>query len=126
MKKVLMAVFSVMIIVIVILIMFTLHGRNARQTELDNALNTSMKQSMDALLVMEGKPHTEEEWKVMFLQSLASQIESESELTVNILEIDMDKGILSVEAILKFKHVAGTEGTVSSQRTIILEEFIME
>ncbi len=123
MKKSLMAAFSAIIIIIVILILFTLHGRNARQVELDNALHISMKQSMDTLLVMEGKPQSEEEWKVMFLQSLASQIESESELTVNILEMDMDKGILSVEAVLKYKHIVGTEGTVSSQRTIVLEEY---
>lgn len=126
MKKVLTAVLSLLIIIIFILIQFTLHGRNARQTELDNALHSSMKQSMDALLVMEGRPQTEEEWKVMFLQSLASQIESESELTVNILEMDMDKGILSVEAVLKFRHFVGTEGAVSSQRTIILEEYTEE
>lgn len=126
MKKVLMAVFSVLIIIIFFLVVYTLHGRNIRQTELDNALNTSMKQAMDTLLVMEGKPETEDEWKVMFLQSLVSQVESESELKVNILEIDMDKGLLSVEAILSFTHPIGTKGTVSTQRTAVLEEYVVE
>lgn len=121
-----MAVFSMLVIIIFFLIFFTLHGRNARQTELDNALNVSMKQSMDALLVEVGRPGSEEEWKMMFLQSLVSQIKSESELTVNILEIDMEKGLLSVEAVLTYTHPVGTEGSVSAQRTVVLEEYSKE
>lgn len=85
-----------------------------------------MKQAIESLIVDEGKPASEEEWKMMFLQSLVSQIESESELTVNILEMDMEKGILSVEAILTFKHPIGTDGAVSAQRTIVLEEYSIE
>ncbi len=126
MKKALMAVFSTLIIIIFILIVFTLHGRKLRQTEVENALNTSMKQAMDTLLATEGKPESEEAWKIMFLQSLASQIESNSELTVNILEIDMDKGILSAEAVLVFTHPIGTQGSVSAWRTIVLEEYQAE
>ena len=126
MKKVLMSVFSMLIIIIFFLIFFTIHGRNARQVEIDNALNTSMKEAMDVLLLEDGRPSSEEEWKMMFLQNMVSQIESESELTVNILEMDMEKGILSVEAVLTFKHPIGTDGAVSAQRTIVLEEYIVE
>ena len=126
MKKSIMAILSMFIIITSFLISFTLHGRNARQTEIDNALMTSMKQAMETLLVVEGKPASEEEWKVMFLQSLVTQIESESDLTVNILEMDMEKGILSVEAVLTFRHPIGTEGTVSAFRTIMLEEYSVE
>lgn len=126
MKKALMSVFSMLIIIIFFLIAFTLHGRNARQTELDNALMTSMKQSMDVLLVEKGRPESEEEWKAMFLQTLVSQIESESELAVHILEMDMEKGILSVEAVLTFTHPIGTEGKVSAMETVILEEYVVE
>lgn len=126
MKKALMSMFCVIIIIIFILMFFTMHGRNLRQTELNNALTSSMEQAMDMLLLEDGKPQSEDEWKVMFLQMLVSQIDSESDLTVNILECDMDKGILSVEAVLTFQHPIGTEGSVSAQRTIILEEYIAE
>lgn len=122
-KKALISVFSILIIVLFFLISFTLHGRNVRQTELDNALTVSIKQAMDVLQADKGKPASEDEWKMIFLQSLASQIESESELMVNILEIDMEKGILSVEAVLKYTHPIGTEGSVSAQRTAILEAY---
>lgn len=122
-KKALISVFSILIILLFFLISFTLHGRNLRQTELDNALTVSMKQAMDVLQADKGKPASEEEWKMIFLQSLAGQIESESDLTVNILEIDMEKGILSAEAVLKYTHPIGTKGSVSVRRTAILEEY---
>ena len=61
----------------------------------------------------------------MFIQSLVVQIKSDSELTVHIgSDSDMEKGILTAEAILRFRHPIGTEGTVSTGiQTIILEEY---
>ena len=128
MKKMIVAFVSCIIIVILIMTGFTIHGRNVRQIEVDNALNTSMKSAMEVLLVEEGGPKTQKEWEYMFIQSLAVQIESDSELTIHIgADSDMEKGILTAEAILTFRHPIGTTGTVSTGiRTIILEEYIEE
>ena len=128
MKKMIMAVLSVLTIIIFILSLYTLHGRNYRQTEIDNALTASMENAMELLLVEEGGPKTQAEWAQMFVQSLAVQIESDSELTVHIgKDSDMGKGILTAEAILTYRHPIGTEGTVSTGiRTIILEEYEVE
>lgn len=124
MKKALYGIFGVLMILIFILIFFTIDGRMIRQTELDNALTLSMKSAMDMLLLDEGKPETEEEWKTMFVESLIVQIESASDLTVNIIDCDMEKGILSVEAVLEYNHIVGTRGSVAAHRTIILEEYV--
>lgn len=128
MKKMIMAFIACLLVVMIILIGFTVHGRNMRQIELDNALRASMKNAMELLLVEEGGPEKQSEWEQMFVQSLAVQIESDSELTVHIGEdSDMDKGILTAEAVLRFRHPIGTEGTVSTGiRTIILEEYTEE
>lgn len=66
MKKALMSMFCVIIIIIFILMFFTMHGRNLRQTELNNALTSSMEQAMDMLLLEDDKPQSEDEWKVMY------------------------------------------------------------
>lgn len=127
MKKAILAVFCVLIIIIFILSTFTLYGRAIRQTEINNAMTLSMESAMDMLLLDEGRPETEEEWEAMFLSSVAVQIESESELKVHIIESDMQKGILSAEGILIFKHPIGTIGSVSSGKMdIILEEYTAE
>ena len=84
MKKMIVAFVAGIVIVFVVLIGFTIHGRDIRQTELNNAMYTSMKAAMEVLLIEEGGPASQEEWEQMFLQSLVVQIESDSELTVHI------------------------------------------
>lgn len=123
MKNMLVAFIAALCGVVIILIGFTIHGRSSRQVELDNALKSSMENAMTSLLYEEGRPQTEEEWKASFLQSLAIQISSASDLTVHILKADMEKGVLSVEAILNWTHPIGTKGSVSSAMTVIMEEY---
>ena len=127
MKKMIVAAISCLVIVAIIMIGFTVHGRNLRQTELNNAMRASMKQAMEMLLTEE-VPSNQEEWEQMFVQSLVVQIQSDSELIIHIGEdSDMEKGILTAEAILRFRHPIGTEGTVSTGiQTIILEEYTAE
>ena len=78
---------------------------------------------MTSLMYEEGRPENESEWKAAFLQSIAIQINSVSDLTVTFLEADMTKGILSVEASLTCNHPIGTIGTVSRIMTVIIEEY---
>lgn len=123
MKNMLIAFIAALCGVVIILIGFTMHGRSTRQVELDNALKSSMEEAMTSLMYEEGEPENEKEWKAAFLQSLAVQINSTSDLTVTFLEADMARGILSVEATLTWNHPIGTVGTVSSTMTVIMEEY---
>jgi len=123
MRNILTAFIAALIAVVIILTGFTIHGRSIRQVELDNALKSSMEDAMTSLLYEEGRPETEEEWKAAFLQSMALQINSASDLTVNILEADVEAGILSVEATLNWTHPIGTRGSVSNTMTVIMEEY---
>lgn len=123
MRNMLIAFIAAMIGIVIILTGFTIHGRSIRQVELDNALKSSLEDAMFVLTYEEGVPETEEEWKAYFLQSLAVQINSASDLTVEFLEADMEKGILSVEATLNWTHPIGTPGQVSCSMTVIMEEY---
>lgn len=123
MKNMLIAFYAAVIAVLIILIGFTIHGRSTRQVELDNALKSSMEDAMTMLMYEDGIPMTEDEWKAAFIQSLAVQINSTSDLTVTFLEADMEKGLLSVEATLSWYHPIGTRGSVSSVRTAFLEAY---
>lgn len=123
-KKALLAMFHIIVILIFILIFFTLYGRAVRHTEVCDALELSMKQAITQLQLDEGGPSTEEEWVEHFIQSIAVQIHSKSDLTVHIYAADMHRGLLSAEAILTFKNLVGTESSVSTgKKTILLEEY---
>lgn len=126
MKKMLIAFISALITVVIILIGFTVLGRDLRRQELKNALKSSMESAMELLLAEEGGPETEEEWRAMFVQSVALQIESTSQLRVVIVESDMEKGYLKAEAVLTWRHPIGTIGSVSEVMDIMLEEYVIE
>ncbi|MBR2045126.1 MAG: hypothetical protein IJ958_03200 [Agathobacter sp.] len=124
MKKFLLSSFALIIILLFILIFFTLYDRSVRHTEVCNALTLSMKQSMMQLQLDEGKPTSEEDWTTAFVQSVATQIQSQSDLTIHIYESNVEKGLLSAEAILTFRNPIGTTSSVTTgKQTIILEEY---
>lgn len=124
MKKALQAAFSSILIFIFLLIFFTLYGRLIRYTEVCNALELSMKHSIAQLQLDEGAPSSEEDWINDFVESLAIQINSSSDLTIHIYEANLDKGLLSAEAILTFQNPIGTETSLTTgKRIILLEEY---
>ena len=111
-------------ILIFLLIFFTLYGRLVRYTEVHNALEHSMKQAIAQLQVEDGAPTSETLWIHNFTESVALQIESSSDLTIHIYEADLNKGLLSAEAILTFQNPIGTESSVTTgKRIILLEEY---
>lgn len=123
MRNMIIAFIAALCALVMILTGFTIHGRSSRQIELDNALKSSMEDAMTSLMYEAGGPANEDEWKATFLQSLAIQINSASDLTVTFIEADMEKGILSVEATLTWVHPIGTPGSVSNVMTVILEDY---
>ena len=124
MKKVIIGMFCTGILVIAIMTGFTIHGRELRKTELHAAFYSSMKNAMRMLESETGGPQSELEWKVMFVDSIKSQIKSASDLEVKILYADMEKGILSAEAILYYSHPNGQSAQLAISDTIYLEEYV--
>ncbi|MFQ7023074.1 MAG: hypothetical protein ACLRRQ_01325 [Lachnospira pectinoschiza] len=55
-------------------------------------------------------------------QGLLMQIESDAAVTVNIMDADKDKGIVTVEAVENFRKASGAAGQTAATRTIILEK----
>ena len=124
MKKALLSTFSLITILIFILIFFSLYGRLLRQAEVCNALTLSMKQAMMQAQLEVGGPASTDEWIQNFAQSLSTQIQSKSELTIHIYQADLEKGLLCAEAILSFPNPIGTSSSVTTgKQTIILEEY---
>ena len=83
-----------------------------------------MDKAVNVLLENDGKPASEEEWIEMFCLDLSMQIASASDLTINILDADFEKGLLRVEATLSYRNPIGTTSTVSSERMALVEQYV--
>lgn len=123
MKNILIGICSFVLLGILILIIFTLHGTGVRKQELNHALTSSMQNAMERL--QENSMYTStsnEELVAVFQQEFLMQIQSNSHATIHILDVDAQKGLFSVEAILDFVHPMGLPGKVSARKTVIIEQ----
>lgn len=97
-------------------------GRQVRDNEIRTALGTAME---NAITVMTIKPvydvNTTNEFVAEFLQNLIMQIDSDSTLTVKIIDMDVVNGMLDVEVTEEFLYPNGKVGKVSVRKTIIVE-----
>jgi hypothetical protein len=114
---------------IVILIMsgaaiHTVETKTIRKNELDSSLGAAMEQSMK-ILTINPTYHIErssgsDEFAADFIQGFLMKVTSNSNYTIEILKIDVEKGLLDVQIVEKYKHIIGY-GQVSCRKTVILE-----
>lgn len=125
MKNVVTGFFMIVILVISIAAIQTAENRTARKNELDSSLSEAMEQSMKVLTVnpvyhIEKETGTDE-FTADFIQGFLMKTTSNSEFTVEILNVDVEKGLLDVRAKARFRQLIGY-GEVSCRKTVILED----
>ncbi|MDD3416876.1 MAG: hypothetical protein PHY47_23260 [Lachnospiraceae bacterium] len=110
--------------IISIVIVMTLCGTNMRQNELNRAVDSALQDTVENQF--DSKTYSvssNDEFIADFMEALLVQINSDCSIKVKILDVDYQKGLLSVEVIEKYKHPIGTEGQVSVKRTVIMEQY---
>ena len=112
--------------IISIVIVMTLCGTNMRQNELNRAVDSAVKDTVENQF--DNKTYSlssTDEFSADFIEALLVQINSDCSVKVNVLDVDYQKGLLSVEVIEKYKHPIGTDGQVSVKRTVIIEQYMV-
>lgn len=105
-------------------ILLTLMDRNVRMEELEQSLAEAMETTMLEWCALGQEPPGEADWSAGSMeeqleQYLRGQISSDSEVTVEILTADEEKGLLSAKAVERFRYPTGQEGQIESTRTIL-------
>lgn len=112
--------------IISIVIVMTLCGTNMRQNELNRAVDSAVQDTVENQF--DNKTYSvssNDEFIADFIEVLLVQINSDCSVKVNVLDVDYQKGLLSVEVIEKYMHPIGTEGQVSVKRTVIMEQYMV-
>lgn len=127
MKKIAFGIACGVTALYVFVMMLTVYGRNMRRQETDTALSQAVDSTLSS--VMSGKNYEiedNESFVADFLKALLIHANSDSDISVVILEADYEYGILSVEVTEKFAHPNGREGSVSEVRTVIFDKEVKE
>lgn len=123
MRNIILGISSVVLLLLIILITSTIFGRNARKNELRMAMNYSMEQALNACGKTDGSaPKSNDELVALFTENLTEQINSKSSITIEILQVDLSKRLLSAKCTLYYNHLNGRLGSVSVTDTVITEQ----
>lgn len=123
MKNVIIASGLVLIIILTAVISLTVYSHNTRQNEVEEALAVAVEQALENLKISPEYPvQNEKEFLADFVQRLVLGLNSDSDITVNILAVDYEKGLLDVEVVETYQQLIGKRGTASYRKTVILDE----
>ena len=100
----------------------TVNARNSRKDELDQAVTWAVSNTMEKLA--KGKINGAEELEEVFREQLDQLVNSETQLTVEILAKDAEKGLLSVNVEEVFVYPGGKTGRLAVCKTAILDETV--
>lgn len=114
-------VFAAMILLSVNIVS-TMNSRSTRSQELSDALDTALEGTLSTLSKGTYDINNKDEYIADLVSNIAGQIQSDSELTVNILDADIEKGIMTVQVKEEYKHINGKTGAVTASKTVLLEE----
>jgi hypothetical protein len=114
-------VFAAMILLSVNIVS-TMNSRSTRSQELSDALDTALEGTLSTLSKGTYDINNTDEYIADLVSNIAGQIQSDSEFTVNILDADIEKGIMTVQVKEEYKHINGKTGAVTASKTVLLEE----
>lgn len=124
MKAGIIGLICILVLILTGLTVYTVSGRYIRKAELEESLGNAIEQSMEIAYVKKTYAiNNEMELISDFTGSLLSQLSSESDIELKIMNVDYVNGCLDVEVTEKFKHFTGKEGSVTVRKTVIFEQF---
>ena len=122
MKNVVTGIMMSIMMSLFIIIILTTDDRIIRINEVNTALADALDESINVLDMDKYSITDTDELIADVTQGLLMQIESDAAVTVNIMDADKDKGIVTVEAVENFRKASGAAGQTAATRTIILEK----
>ena len=124
MKYIVYGISLAVITMLVLVITLEISGRNVRKNEIETALNTAVEQSLEQLKSKKGyKIETYQELIADFNQIFLLQMESNTDIQVDILTVDVKKGVLDVKITGTYLNIMGKKQKEVCRKSVILEEY---
>lgn len=129
MKLIIRAVVTTCIAGVIFLTIMAVSGRMNRSMELKSNLPSAAEETAENLLAKKYDVADKNQLEADFLETLAYAIDSDSNIRLKVNAADKEKQLLSVSVTEEFKHPNGKPGTVSYDRTAVvnkLQEEVLE
>ena len=122
MKLFIRAIVTTCIAGVIFLTIMAVSGRMNRSMELKSNLPSTVEETAENLLTKKYNVTDKNQLEADFLETLAYAIDSDSDIQLKVNAADTDKQLLSVSVTEEFKHPNGKPGTVSYDRTAVVNK----
>ena len=122
MKLIIRAIVTTCIAGVIFLTIMAVSGRMNRSMELKSNLPSAAEETAENLLTKKYDIADKNQLEADFLETLAYAIDSDSNIRLKVNAADKEKQLLSVSVIEEFKHPNGKPGTVSYDRTAVVNK----
>lgn len=129
MKLIIRAIVTTCIAGVIFLTIMAVSGRMNRSMELKSNLPSTAEETVENLLAKKYDVADKNQLEADFLETLAYAIDSDSNIRLKVNAADKEKQLLSISVTEEFKHPNGKPGTVSYDRTAVvnkLQEEVLE
>ena len=129
MKLIIKAIVTTCIAGVIFLTIMAVSGRMNRSMELKSNLPSTVEETAENLLTKKYNVTDKNQLEADFLETLAYAIDSDTDIRLKVNAADKEKQLLSVSVTEEFKHPNGKPGTVSYDRTAVvnkLQEEVLE
>ena len=123
MKNIIITITFVVMTIMSLFIVESLQTKEYRTVELSEAVDNALIATMNN--VAGNKCYTigsNEEFVEDFKQILMTSVDSASELDIEVLNADYEKGILSVKVTENYEYLNGRQGNVTKTATVLLDQ----
>lgn len=122
MKLIIRAIVTTCIAGVIFLTIMAVLGRMNRSMELKSNLPSAAEETAENLLTKKYDIADKNQLEADFLETLAYAIDSDSNIRLKVNAADKEKQLLSVSVTEEFKHPNGKPGTVSYDRTAVVNK----
>ncbi len=129
MKIIIRAIVTTCIAGVIFLTIMAVSGRMNWSMELKSNLPSAAEETAENLLAKKYDVADKSQLEADFLETLAYAIDSDSDIRLKVNAADKEKQLLSISVTEEFKHPNGKPGTVSYDRTAVvnkLQEEVLE
>lgn len=123
MRNIGLVMMNVLLGIITLMVIMTVCGRMNRSMELQNGLSSIVEETVENMMLKKKySGNNVNEMLADLVCELSVLLETDSDLCVDILQYDKEKGILDVRVTASFAHPNGKRGVVSCERNVIFDK----
>lgn len=123
MRNVIVLISTTAIGILVLFIVMTINGRMVRSMELSSNLSSVVEETLENMtLNPKYNIQNTNAFIADFVETLSMSIDANSDVAVDILQCDKERGILSVRVMSSYVHPNGDSGTISCEKHVILDK----